>query len=75
VGRELCCGRLHGSCEDGFRYGFLASDVITQRREANDDTEILEKGMRNVSRHRMEELVEIFIRATALEVAFWDDWM
>ncbi|KAK2759426.1 hypothetical protein FQN54_002904 [Arachnomyces sp. PD_36] len=37
--------------------------------------EILEKNVRNVSRHRMEQLVEIFIRATVLEIWFWDDWM
>lgn len=41
----------------------------------NYEAGILEKGIRNVSRHRMEELVEIFIRATALEVGFWDDWI
>lgn len=34
--------------------------------------ELLETHMRDVSPSRMEELIQIFIRATALEVKFWD---
>ncbi|TPX22728.1 hypothetical protein DIZ76_014607 [Coccidioides immitis] len=35
-------------------------------------SELLETHMRSVSRVRMEELVQIFIRATELEIGFWE---
>ena len=41
---------------------------------ANCEVDLLEKNIRSVSRSRMEELVAIFIRATELEIGFWDDW-
>lgn len=34
--------------------------------------ELLEKHMRLVSPSRLEELIQIFIRATELEISFWD---
>jgi thiaminase len=33
---------------------------------------LLEEHMRKVSPSRMEDLVRIFIRATELEIGFWD---
>ncbi|GAB1200112.1 hypothetical protein APSETT444_009479 [Aspergillus pseudonomiae] len=35
-------------------------------------SELLERHMREVSPSRMEELIKIFIRATELEIRFWD---
>lgn len=35
-------------------------------------TELLEEHMHQVSPSRMEELIRIFIRATELEIRFWD---
>jgi hypothetical protein len=34
--------------------------------------ELLEKHMQKVSPSRMEELIQIFMRATELEIRFWD---
>lgn len=39
---------------------------------ANWMIELLETHMRQVSPSRMEELIQIFIRATELEISFWD---
>lgn len=36
------------------------------------DLALLEKHMQSVSPSRMEELIKIFIRATELEIRFWD---
>lgn len=36
------------------------------------DIELLEEHLPQVSRSRMEELIGIFIRATELEIQFWD---
>lgn len=60
---------IHPHCFPAWKH-FRKAAIV-----ANSIVEILEKEVRNVSRHRMEELVRIFIRVTALEVAFWDAWM
>lgn len=40
--------------------------------ETNRRIELLETHMREVSPSRVEELIGIFIRATELEISFWD---
>ena len=40
--------------------------------ETNRAVELLERHMREVSPSRVEELIGIFIRATELEIGFWD---
>lgn len=47
----------------------LIEPVIT---DANAVLELLETHMRKVSPSRVEELVQIFIKATNLECSFWD---
>lgn len=45
---------------------------INQDSPDSFDTELLEEHLQQVSPSRLEELIEIFIRATELEIQFWD---
>ncbi|RAH40530.1 DNA-directed DNA polymerase alpha catalytic subunit POL1 [Aspergillus brunneoviolaceus CBS 621.78] len=62
------------SVREGNRYwkwveNYVADDYTEAVRLGS---ELLEKHMREVSPSRMEELIKIFVRATELEIRFWD---
>lgn len=47
-------------------------DIVDGMTATDSGLELLETQMRRVSPSRMEELIKIFIRATELEISFWD---
>lgn len=55
-------------------YGWAQVRQLLMTDECSTDwyTALLEKHMPLVSPSRMEELIKIFIRATELEIRFWD---
>lgn len=58
---------------DLVRIHFFFSSQRTQVYVADRSVlELLETHIRQVSPSRMEELIKIFIRATELEISFWD---
>ncbi|KLJ09548.1 hypothetical protein EMPG_15042 [Blastomyces silverae] len=77
IGYGLIAKRLHGdesSARTGNKYwkwieNYVAADYM---KAVEAGCELLEKRMRDVSPSRMEELIKIFIRATELEIGFWD---
>ncbi|KAK2813611.1 hypothetical protein FQN50_000006 [Emmonsiellopsis sp. PD_5] len=77
IGYGQIAKRLH-SDENTVRMGnkywkwienYVADDYAEAVRKGS---ELLETRMRNVSPSRMEELIRIFVRATELEIGFWD---
>ncbi|EEQ92004.1 phosphomethylpyrimidine kinase [Blastomyces dermatitidis ER-3] len=77
IGYGIIAKRLHGdesSARTGNKYwkwieNYVAADYM---KAVETGCELLEKRMRDVSPSRMEELIKIFIRATELEIGFWD---
>ncbi|PKY01505.1 DNA polymerase alpha, catalytic subunit [Aspergillus campestris IBT 28561] len=77
IGYGAIARRLHADQEtlrEGNRYwqwieNYVADDYT---KAVQLGSELLETHMRDVSPSRMEELIQIFIRATELEVKFWD---
>jgi hydroxymethylpyrimidine/phosphomethylpyrimidine kinase len=77
IGYGAIAKRLYTEKEtlrEGNRYwqwieNYVAEDYTEAVRLGS---ELLETHMRQVSPSRMEELIKIFIRATELEISFWD---
>ncbi|PYH47528.1 DNA-directed DNA polymerase alpha catalytic subunit POL1 [Aspergillus saccharolyticus JOP 1030-1] len=77
IGYGAIAQRLYSdkeSVREGNRYwkwveNYVADDYTEAVRLGS---ELLEKHMRDVSPSRMEELIKIFVRATELEIRFWD---
>ncbi|PGH16668.1 phosphomethylpyrimidine kinase [Helicocarpus griseus UAMH5409] len=77
LGYGAIAKQLHSdenSVRTGNRYwkwieNYVAEDYV---KAVETGSELLEKRMRDVSPSRMEELIKIFVRATELEVGFWD---
>ncbi|KAL4917310.1 Phosphomethylpyrimidine kinase-domain-containing protein [Aspergillus aurantiobrunneus] len=77
IGYGAIAQRLHAgekTLREGNRYwkwieNYVAEDYTEAVRLGS---ELLETHMRRVSPSRMEELIKIFIRATELEIGFWD---
>ncbi|KAL4797109.1 DNA polymerase family B-domain-containing protein [Aspergillus venezuelensis] len=77
IGYGAIAQRLHAeekTVREGNRYwkwieNYVAEDYTEAVRLGS---ELLEKHMRKVSPSRMEELIKIFVRATELEIGFWD---
>ncbi|KAF9893880.1 DNA-directed DNA polymerase alpha catalytic subunit pol1 [Aspergillus nanangensis] len=77
IGYGAIAQRLHGEKgtlrEGNPYYKWIENYVADDYTEAvRLGSELLETHMRNVSPSRMEELIKIFIRATELEISFWD---
>ncbi|KAI9934694.1 hypothetical protein AWENTII_005785 [Aspergillus wentii] len=77
IGYGAIAKRLHAA-EDTIRegnryYKWIENYVADDYSEAVElGSALLEKHVREVSPSRMEELVKIFVRATELEISFWD---
>ncbi|CAI7667732.1 unnamed protein product [Penicillium pancosmium] len=77
IGYGAIARRLHsedGTLRKGNQYwkwieNYVAEDYTEAVRLGS---ELLEKHMQKVSPSRMEELIQIFMRATELEIRFWD---
>ncbi|EEH03973.1 phosphomethylpyrimidine kinase THI20 [Histoplasma capsulatum G186AR] len=77
IGYGAIAKRLHcdeNTAPTGNRYwkwieNYVAEDYV---KAVEAGSELLERHMRDVSPTRMEELIKIFIRATELEIGFWD---
>ncbi|KAL4807113.1 Phosphomethylpyrimidine kinase-domain-containing protein [Aspergillus unguis] len=77
IGYGAIAQRLHAeekTLREGNRYwkwieNYVAEDYTEAVRLGS---ELLETHMRKVSPIRMEELIKIFVRATELEIGFWD---
>ncbi|KAH8424555.1 putative thiamine biosynthesis protein (Thi-4) [Aspergillus melleus] len=77
IGYGAIAQRLHSekdTVREGNRYwkwieNYVADDYTEAVRLGS---ELLERHMREVSPSRVEELIKIFIRATELEISFWD---
>ncbi|KAJ5974197.1 Phosphomethylpyrimidine kinase type-1 [Penicillium waksmanii] len=77
IGYGTIARRLHseeGTLRKGNQFwkwieNYVAEDYTEAVRLGS---ELLEKHMQKVSPSRMEELIEIFMRATELEIRFWD---
>jgi thiaminase len=77
IGYGTIARRLHGeekTLREGNRYWKWIENYV-----AEDYTEavqlgsaLLEEHVQKVSPSRMEELIRIFVRATELEISFWD---